>query len=226
MAKRPQSRGGPAGHKAAGQASPVTTSPKAQGPTAPVWSPQLGIPLAAAPAADAVALFEQAMRAMQRHRYPEAGDLFNRLLATFPAERALLDRARLYADLCARESSRCAVAPLTTEERVTAATAALNNGEDAEAERLATAVLADQPDHDLALYILAAAHARRGDTESALDWLVRAIEVSPDVRAQARHDADFETLRSLDGFQQLLDGSVVRSAQSDTRRVRRARSGS
>jgi tetratricopeptide (TPR) repeat protein len=224
MAKRPQPRGGTASHKAAGHAAPNSTVSKAQGPKAPVWSPPLGIPLATAPSADAVALFERAMRAMQRHRYPEAGDLFNRMLASFPAERALLDRARLYAGLCARESSRHPVAPLTTEERVTAATAALNNGEDAEAERLATTVLAEQPDHDLALYILAAAHARRGDAESALDWLVRAIEVSPDVRAQARHDVDFATLRSLDGFQQLLDGSVVRSAQSDTRRVRRARS--
>lgn len=175
-----------------------------------------------APAPEAVALFERAMNALQHHRYEEGAGLFRRLVADFSGERALVDRARVYADLCTRECSKKPAKPVTIEERVTSATAALNNGDEGEAERLANSVLHDHPDHDLALYIVAAVHARRGETESALEWLGRAMEASPDVRAQARHDADFESLKSLEGFQQLLD--APHSAQSGTRHLRKLRS--
>jgi hypothetical protein len=47
------------------------------------------------------------------------------------------------------------------------------------------------------------------------------MDVSPDVRAQARHDADFEPLRDLEPFQQLIDAPI--SAQSGARRQRRPR---
>ena len=48
-----------------------------------------------------------------------------------------------------------------------------------------------------------------------------ALEVSPDVSAQARHDADFESLRDLESFRQLLDARV--SLQSGIRRRSAAR---
>jgi tetratricopeptide (TPR) repeat protein len=168
-----------------------------------------------------VTLFQAAVEAMQRHRYDHAASHFRTLLDGFPSERALLDRARVYLDLCERERQRRPPAPMTPEEKVTAATAALNDGRDVEAERLARDVLAASPDHDLALYLLAAVNARRGDSDGALSWLTRAMEVSPDVRAQARHDADFESLRALEPFQQLIDAPI--SAQSGARRQRRPR---
>lgn len=173
------------------------------------------------PSADAVTLFQAGVEAMQRHRHEQAAGHFRTLLGGFPSERALLDRARVYLDFCERELQRRPPAPMTPEEKVTAATAALNDGRDAEAERLARDVLTASPDHDLALYLLAAVNARRGDSDGALSWLTRAMEVSPDVRAQARHDADFESLRALEPFQQLIDAPI--SAQSGARRQQRAR---
>ncbi|MEO8481802.1 MAG: tetratricopeptide repeat protein [Acidobacteriota bacterium] len=156
------------------------------------------------------------MEALQRHRYAAAAAAFRSLLDDFPAERALLDRARVYLELCERELRSQPQKPTTAEERVTAATAALNDGRDDEAEQLAHSVLDDAPDHDLALYLLAAVHARRGEAGVALEWLARALEVSPDVSAQARHDVDFKSLRDLADFRQLLDASF--SAQSGARR--------
>ncbi len=173
------------------------------------------------PSGEAVALFQAAVEAMQRHQYGQAAKHFRALLDGFASERALLDRVRVYLDLCERELQRRAEQPVTPEEKVTAATAALNDGRDADAERLARDVLAASPDHDLALYLLAAIYARRGDPDEALSWLRHAMDVSPDVRAQARHDADFESLRDLEPFQQLLDAPI--SAQSDARRQRRVR---
>ncbi len=165
-----------------------------------------------------MALFQQAMDALQRKRYDVAADRFRNLLKQFPTERALLDRTRVYLDLAERELNRQPANPRTLEERVTAATAALNNDQDAEAERLVRSVLAEDARHDLALYLMAAVEARRGEAEAALSYLGRAIAITPEVRAQARHDADFERLRNSDAFQTLVDPP---SAPSSPRRPRR-----
>ncbi len=190
--------------------------------TSVVWAPPKAVTTPVPLAPDAIAQFERAMQAMQRHQYAAAADHFRRLLQQFPSERALLDRARTYAALCERETKRAPAAPVTVEERLTAATAALNDGDNDRAEALAEAVLGERPDHDLALYLLAVVHARRGATDAALGWLGRALDISPDVTAQARHDADFEPLRDLEAFQQLLESTTA--AQSGTRRSQQARS--
>ena len=177
---------------------PVVTPAAAQAAPKPVTPAQ-------GPDAQGVALFQRAVEALQRKRYDVAAEGFRSLLEQFPAERALLDRARVYLDLAEREINRQPATPRTLEERVTAATAALNNEQDAEAERLVRGVLAEDPRHDLALYLMAVIEARRGEAEAALSCLGRAIAVTPEVRAQARHDADFERLRNSEAFQALVD---------------------
>jgi tetratricopeptide (TPR) repeat protein len=162
------------------------------------------------------------MQAMQRHAFVEAADGFRSLLESFPGERGLRDRSQVYLALCQRELERRPAAPRTIEERLTAATAALNDGQDDAAKRLARGVLEEQPEHDLALYLLAAIEARRGATDDALQLLSRAIEISPEIRAQARHDVDFEDLRGMQAFQQLIDIPTV-SGPLGARRGRRNR---
>lgn len=166
-----------------------------------------------------MALFEQAMTAMQRHSYAEAAEKFRAVLTDFPGEGSLGDRSRVYLSLCQRELQR-QPAPRTIEERLTAATAALNDEDDASAERLALSVLREDPDQDLALYLLAAVEARRGQPDAAVDLLGQAIALAPEVRAQARHDADFEALRELDAFRDLLAEAPLPAP----RRTRRGRS--
>ena len=179
------------------------------------------LPPIQAPDAQGVALFQQAVEALQRKRYDVAATRFRVLLELFPGERALLDRTRVYLDLAERELNRRPANPRTTEERVTAATAALNNDQDAEAERLLRGVLAGDPRHDLALYLMAAVEARRGEVNAALSYLGKAIAVSPEVRAQARHDSDFELLRNSEVFQTLVDPPSSPSSPSGSRRPRR-----
>ena len=192
---------------------------------AEVAQPAFTPPPIPGPSAEAVAVYEAAMSDLQRHNFVRASQQFGDLIAGFPLERALLDRARVYVGICERELRRQPLAPSTVEERVTAATAALNNDDDASAEALARGVLDDVPDHDLALYLLAAVSARRGETDEAVALLSRAAVVTPEVRAQARHDADFESLRDLDAFRLLIDPPVQATAApaASIRRVRRGR---
>src|SRR5262245_541744 len=161
------------------------------------------------PAHEALALFQRAMEFLQRHAYAEAATVFNAVLVGFPGERALLDRARVYLELCQRESNRRPSPPRTIEARLTAATAALNNADDAAAEELTRSVLGDDPKHDLALYLLAAIHARRGAHVEALEFLGKAIALSPEASTQARTDDDFTSLHDDDAFWKLTEPPIV-----------------
>jgi thioredoxin-like negative regulator of GroEL len=157
------------------------------------------------PAPEAITLFQQAAGLIQRHAYDEAARALRTLLDRHPGERAVLDRARVFLELCERELQRKPAVPKTVEERITAATAALNDGDEVSAERLVKGVLADHPRHDLALYLMAIVHARRGAADAAMATLSQAVSVSPEIRAQAKYDADFEILRGMDSFQTLTD---------------------
>lgn len=187
----------------------------------PALAPMAPPPPQPQPAAEAVSLFQHGMEAMQRHAYRDAARAFQGILMGFPGERALAERARVYLALCEREVDRRPVNPRTLEERLTAATAALNNGEDAEAEELARSVLGDDPKHDLALYLLAAVHARRGDNVEALSLLAKVMAISPEASAQARADDDFADLHDMDDFRALTEPP---SFPTHSRRTRRPRS--
>jgi tetratricopeptide (TPR) repeat protein len=142
---------------------------------------------------------------MQRHAYVEAAGIFRHLLQQYPKERALLDRVRVYLEHCERELGKAADTPASLEERMTAATAALNNDDDREAERLARSVLTEDARNDLALYLLAALEARRGMTDEAMTFLSQAIALSPDAGALARHDDDFSVLHETEAFRELTE---------------------
>lgn len=178
-------------------------------------------PPPARPPDEATAAFEQAMTAMQRHAYAEAAGTFRGLLAQYPKERALLERVRVYLELCERELGKASGTPASLEERLTAATAALNNDDEREAERLARNVLAEDASNELALYLLAALEARRGMTEEAMLLLSQAIALSPDAGALARHDYDFSVLHDTEAFRELTEPPAAPSPAG--RRSRRSR---
>ena len=171
------------------------------------------------PSPAAVSVFQAGMEALQGHRYADAAETFNSLVSGFPAERALLDRARVYLHLCTRELRRRPTQPATSEERLTAATAALNDGDEARAERFVQAVLAEQPDQDLALYLSAAIYARRGLRDEALAGLRQAIALRPDVAAQATLDPDFVSLHDSEAFHALTAPTAALPRRA--RRMRR-----
>lgn len=171
------------------------------------------------PSPEALSLFQRGMESLQRHSYAEAATAFQAIVMGFAGERALLDRARLYLDLCQREINKRPAAPRTIEERLTAATAALNNSDDELAEELTRSVLGDDPKHDLALYLLAAVLARRGNIADALDFLGKAIALSPEASAHARADDDFTVLHDEEAFWQITE-PPIHSAGSRRRRAR------
>lgn len=154
---------------------------------------------------EAVAIYERGVQALQRHDFQAAAGFFRNVLEHYPDERELLERARLYLRVCERETARQAPALKTPQERVYAATMALNAGDYAQAMDQLQRALAEDPDSDHAHYTMSVALGMRGRVDEAIEHLRQAIALNPENRALARQDPDIESLRSHDGFRSALD---------------------
>jgi len=128
---------------------------------------------------------------------------------------------RLYLNICERQATPKEAAPRTQEERLYAATLAINGGRYDQALANLRLVRDEDPDNDHALYMLAVAHAQRGEPAEAIAHLERAIALNPENRALAKSDPDLEPLRGDDAFRTALDTPA--SPRTDRRRPFRSR---
>ena len=162
---------------------------------------------------EAVALYEQGVAALQAHEFSRASAVLRSVLSRYPEERELHERVRLYLNVCERHMAPRAASPSTPEERVFAATLAVNAGKYDEAlEHLRTAS-SDSPEHDHALYMLASVLALRDKADEAVPHLLRAIELNPDNRSLARHDPDLDALREFDSVRTALEATSPTKAE-------------
>jgi tetratricopeptide (TPR) repeat protein len=172
---------------------------------------------------EAVALYEKGLEALQRHDYNHALERLQSVLRLYPEEKELHERVRLYLNICERHATPREAAPQTIDERLYASTLAINGGRYDEAISHLRLVRDEDPDNDHALYMLAVAHAQRGEHAEAVAHLERAIAVNPENRGLARTDADLEPLRGDDAFRAALE--VPPSNRFDRRRPLRTRTG-
>src|SRR4030095_15602790 len=112
---------------------------------------------------EAVAIYERGLEALQRHDYQGAGNLFESVLRLYPEEKELHERVRLYLNICQRQARPREASPQTVDERLYAATLAINGGQYDQAIAHLRLVRDEDPDNDHALYMLAVAHAQRDE---------------------------------------------------------------
>lgn len=215
--RAPKSSSGPAGSSKArppASAQPSQALPRPQSPNTPQRRSTYF---------EAVAVYERALAALQRHDYAAATSLLESVLKQFPEEKELHERVRLYLNICERQAARQAPTPQTVEERLYASTLALNGGRYDEAIQHLRLVRDEDPDNDHALYMLAVAHAQRGEHAEAMAHLERAIALNPENRALARTDPDLDPLRDDDAFMSTLDTPSAGGSSMAPRRPLRSR---
>jgi outer membrane protein assembly factor BamD (BamD/ComL family) len=171
---------------------------------------------------DAVALYEQGLERLQRHDYSGAAERLESVLRLYPDEKELHERVRLYLNVCRKQASNSQAVPRTVEERLYASTLALNGGRYDEAISHLRLVRDEDPDNDHALYMLAVAHAQRGELAEAVAHVERAIAMNPENRAMARTDPDLDPLRGDDAFTAALEAPLM--MRTERRRPVRPRS--
>jgi tetratricopeptide (TPR) repeat protein len=160
--------------------------------------------------------------AIQRHDYRGAIAILDSVLRQYPEEKELHERVRLYLNICQRQAKQRDADPQTLEERLYASTLAINGGRYDEAISHLRLVRDEDPDNDHALYMLAVAHAQRGEHAEAIAHLERAIALNPDNRALARHDEDLQPLEDDEAFRMALEAPPA--PRADRRRPLRPKS--
>ena len=222
------------------QRRPASKSPKTPAASSPVSGVKSGSrarprPQSAQPApqppqrrttyVEAVALYERGLEALQRHDFGGAAKLFESVLRQYPEEKELHERVRLYLNICERQATPKEAAPQTPQERLYAATLAINGGRYDQALANLRLVRDEDPDNDHALYMLAVAHAQRNEPAEAVAHLERAIAINPENRGLARNDPDLEPLRDDDAFRAALEAPPPPARLLDRRRPVKSRTG-
>ena len=169
---------------------------------------------------EALAIYENGVRALQRHDFQAAADSLRGVIQRYPGERELVERARLYLQVCERETARQPSGPQTPTESVYAATVALNAGDVESALGHLGRALDKAPESDHAHYIMSVALVDKGDIAMALVHLRQAINLNPENRSVALQDPDLGPLHDLEAFHQIL-GAAAESTVSRRTRARR-----
>ena len=168
---------------------------------------------------EAVAVYERAVEALQRHDYTQAMTLLESILRQYPEEKELHERVHLYLNICQRQvKPQQPQSPQTIDERLFAATLAINGGQYDQAIAHLRLVRDEDPDNDHALYMLAVAHAQRDEHAEAVAHLERAIALNPENRALARNDPDLEPLHDDDAFRTALEAPPAPARPLDPKR--------
>jgi tetratricopeptide (TPR) repeat protein len=208
MAKqRPQRKAKPQPEAAASQPERISHAAEGARPAAGTQRPPSpsSSPAKRSTYVEAVAIYERGLEAVQRHDYRGAVDLLESVLRLYPEEKELHERVKLYINICQRQVAPREAVPKTIDERLYAATLAINGGRYDEALSHLHLVRDEDPDNDHALYMLAVAHAQRDEHAEAIAHLERAIALNPENRALARRDPDLDPLHATDAFRAALD---------------------
>jgi tetratricopeptide (TPR) repeat protein len=155
----------------------------------------------------AIEAFERGIKAVGKRDFEKALSTFDELIEAYPEERDVVERARAYRTLAERsltEAKRTSFRPKGFEDLVNHGVFLHNRGEYEEALKFLRQAAEIHPRNEHVLYCLAATAARAGDTPAALKALRSAIGLSPDNRAQARVDSDFDPIRDEDEFVELV----------------------
>lgn len=166
---------------------------------------------------EALAIYETGVRALQRHDFEAAAESLRGVIQKYPSERELVERARLYLQVCERETARRPSGPQTPTESVYAATVALNAGDVEGALAHLGRALEKAPDSDHAHYIMSVALVDKGDIAMALVHLRHAISLNPENRSVALQDPDLETLHDLEAFHQAIDAAAEAAVPRSTK---------
>lgn len=148
----------------------------------------------------AIKIYESGVTAVQKRKFSAAAKALREIIDDYPEERELQERAKLYLTVCDRELNPVVAEPTTLDERVYAATVALNSGASSTAIDHLNAVAYEKPADAQVQYMLSVAHAVSNDADLAIMHLERAIRLNPDNRLLARQEPDFENIHDNDRF--------------------------
>jgi tetratricopeptide (TPR) repeat protein len=219
--KKPASKSAKAGTKAhttssktapAKKAAPPVKAQPAKGSPAKSSKPA-AVPPRHAPApprqpsrdeAAALKAFERAHKDFTRGNFAAAREHFRALIEQHAGVSEVAARARTYLNIAETRLRSEAALPRDPDSLYDRGVIELNRGDFVAAQELFERALKRDPEAADTHYALAAARARLGAIESALQALERAVELKPVLRVRAQADADLALLRNDPEFERIV----------------------
>ncbi len=184
--------------------SKVARKPGARGKKS---EPRKRAPAARPPAQEkAIEEFAAALKLFHRRDLARARDHFRQVLATYPQEKEIGDRATTYLRVCERGLQPQSPRLKDADDFYYQGVVLLNQRNIEEAIRMFERALASDPASEKALYASAAALALSGRRAECLSMLSRAIEAGSSNRVRAANESDFDSMRDDPEFRRLVHG--------------------
>jgi len=206
------SKATPAKKAAPAKAQPAKGSPaKSSKPAAPPRPAPRHVPAPPRqPSRDeaaALKAFERAHKDFTRGNFAAAREHFRALIEQHAGVSEVAARARTYLNIAETRLRTEAALPRDPDSLYDRGVIELNRGDFVAAQELFERALKRDPDAADTHYALAAARARLGAVESALQALERAVELRPVLRVRAQADADLALLRNDPEFERIVFNS-------------------
>ena len=154
--------------------------------------------------AAALQAFERAHKEFTRGNFASARDHFRALIEQHAGVSEVAARARTYLNIAEARLRTEAALPRDPDSLYDRGVIELNRGDFVAAQELFERALKRDPEAADTHYALAAARARLGSVESALQALGRAVELKPVLRVRAQADADLALLRNDPDFERII----------------------
>ncbi|MET0648529.1 MAG: tetratricopeptide repeat protein, partial [Pyrinomonadaceae bacterium] len=154
--------------------------------------------------AAALQAFERAHKDFTRGNFTAAREHFRSLIEQHSGVSEVAARARIYLNIAETRLRTEAALPRDPDSLYDRGVIELNRGDFVAAQELFERALKRDPDAADTHYALAAARARLGSVESALQSLERAVELKPVLRVRAQADADLAMLRNDPEFERIV----------------------
>jgi tetratricopeptide (TPR) repeat protein len=148
--------------------------------------------------------YGSALGLLRKGEFERAREGFHAVQAAVPVEIELVDRARMYIQICDRKNAGD-VAPPSGDQIFHRAVFLSNSGDPDAAIELLDRTLAADPTSVDNLYVRACAWALKGEADRAVRDLRQAISLDPKVRFQAVNDSDFEKIREEPSFIDIIE---------------------
>ncbi|HSA95194.1 MAG TPA: hypothetical protein VLJ16_04030 [Acidobacteriota bacterium] len=142
----------------------------------------------------ALAAYGVAVKEFQKGELEKAVESFKGFIEKFPGEREIVDRAKAYLAIAQKRPKKETVPLKTFADHYHYAVAKINQRDCAGAVKVLEKALEFKENEGLVYYLLADVHGLMGETETAFDFLKKAIQKDRSFAVLAQNEPDFEAV--------------------------------
>ena len=148
----------------------------------------------------AIAAFEQAMKVFHKGDYKKVSDLLGAFLEKHNSENELVDRAKIYLEICDGRMKKEEEPLKTFDDYYRNGVVKANQGDYEEALKMLIKAQSLEPKKGKVFYLLSSVYCLLDQPEKCLEHLERAIELNSNFAILAQNEEDFISLREDEKF--------------------------